>query len=64
MYFKILAPQDIQIGKRVLSHITFVAPVSSPQDVALSAEDGLFPTSLFKRVFISYRAAFIVLEPR
>jgi hypothetical protein len=64
MYFRIMARQDIQIGKHVLSDIKFVAPVSSSQDVALVAEDGLLPTSQFKRVFISYRAAFIVLEPR
>jgi len=64
MYFKALAPQDIEIGKHVMNDITFVAPVRTSQDVTVATEDGLLPTSLFKRVFISYRGDYVVLEPR
>jgi hypothetical protein len=62
-YFRIMAPQDIQIGKNVVSGIRFLTPVRTKHDVASVAEDGLLPTSLFKRVFISYTGGFVVLEP-
>jgi hypothetical protein len=64
MYFKILAPQDIQIGRHVISEVRFVAPIRSSQDVTFATEDGLLPISLFKRIFISYRAGFVILEPQ
>ena len=64
VFFKALAPQQMHIGKHVVSDVTFAAPVATKQDVVFAGEDGLLPTSLFKRVFISYDAEFIVLDPR
>jgi hypothetical protein len=62
--FKVMAPQKIRIGNSVVSDVTFAAPVASKQNVGFAGEDGLLPTSLFKRVFISYRGGFVVLDPR
>jgi len=62
--FKPVAPQNIQIGNKVLSDVTFAAPVASKKNARFAGEDGLLPTSLFKRVFISYRDEFVVLDPR
>ena len=62
--FKTMAPQEIRIGNHVVSDVTFAAPVASKQNVVFAGEDGLLPTSLFKRVFISYGGGFVVLEPR
>jgi hypothetical protein len=63
-FFETMAPQEIRIGSRVVSDVTFVAPVASSQNVVFAGEDGLLPTSLFKRVFISYSDGFVVLDPR
>ena len=54
----------IQIGTHEINNVKFATPIRSSQDVALAAEDGLLPTSPFKRVFISYRGDVVVLEPR
>jgi hypothetical protein len=62
--FKRLQPQKIRIGNHVVSDIAFAIPISSKQDVVFPGEDGLLPTSLFKRVFISYSGGFVVLDPR
>jgi hypothetical protein len=64
LLFEIMAPQEIRIGKTVVSNVTFAAPVASKRNVIFPGEDGLLPTSLFKRVFISYRGEFVVLDPR
>jgi hypothetical protein len=63
VFFKRMDPQGIQIGKYVVSDVAFAIPVSSKQDVVIAGEDGLLPTSLFKRIFISYSGGFIVLDP-
>jgi hypothetical protein len=61
--FKTMAPQQIRIGNHVVSDVTFATPIASKQDVVFAGEDGLLPTSFFKRVFISYGGGFVVLEP-
>jgi hypothetical protein len=58
-----MAPQHLRIGKHEVRDVTFAAPVSTKQNVQFTGEDGLLPTSLFKRVFISYSAGFVVLDP-
>jgi hypothetical protein len=61
--FNPMAPQEVHIGNKVLSDVTFAAPVASRKNARFAGEDGLLPTSLFKRVFISYRDEFVVLDP-
>lgn len=63
IFFKTMAPQEVHIGNRVLSDVTFAAPVASKKNARFAGEDGLLPTSLFKRVFISYKDEFVVLDP-
>ncbi len=64
IFFQLMAPQRIRIGNQVLSDVKFAAPVASKQNVVFAGQDGLLPTSLFERVFISYRDEFVVLNPR
>lgn len=64
MFFKMMSAQEIRIGNQVVSDVEFAAPVASRQNVEFAGEDGLLPTSLFKRVFISYRDGFVILNPR
>jgi len=64
MYFRLIAPQDIQIGRLTLRGVAFSIPLKSSHPLSSPAEDGLLPSSLFKRVFISYRGGFVILNPR
>jgi hypothetical protein len=60
--FAVLPPQDMRIGARVLSHISFVTPVSSGKNVPTRDEDGVLPTLLFQRVFISSADHYVVFD--
>jgi predicted aspartyl protease len=62
--FAALPPQDLRIGGRTLSQVPFVTPVSSENDVPNRHEDGLLPTVLFQRVFISFAGRYITIDPR
>jgi hypothetical protein len=62
--FADLPPQNQRIGARTMSRIPFVTPVSAGKDVPVRDEDGLLPTLLFQRVFISGADHYVVLDPR
>jgi hypothetical protein len=62
--YAVLPPQDIQVGLYSLQQIPFVAPVAGDQDIPDAGIDGVLPTALFGRAFISYADRFAVLEPR
>lgn len=61
--FMVLAAQDVQVGNRAVHQIPFVTPVSTGREVPKVAGDGLLPTVLFQRVYISYADHFAVLDP-
>jgi hypothetical protein len=60
--FTVLPPQDIQIGTLTIHQISFVTPATR-KDIPKIAVDGLLPTAIFRRVYISYADRFVVLEP-
>jgi hypothetical protein len=60
--FKVLAPEDVTIGNTLLPAIVFVTPLVKSR--ARHLEDGLLPTALFHRVFLSYAGHFAVLDPK
>jgi hypothetical protein len=62
--FAVLPPQDMQIGTRTLSHVYFVTPVSVEQNVPTMETDGVLPTVLFQRVFISGLGHYVVFDPK
>jgi hypothetical protein len=62
--FVALPPQDVRIGKHLLSQVAFMAPLSARLNSAPAGEDGLLPTGLFDRVFISFADHYVVLNPR
>jgi hypothetical protein len=60
-----LPSQEVKLGAHMVRQITFLTPVTDGDTFAgAGGEDGLLPTSLFKRVFISYSGQFAMLEPR
>jgi Aspartyl protease len=60
--FAVLPPQDMRIGSRILGRISFVTPVSSEDKVPSRQEDGLLPTELFQRVFISSSDHYVIFD--
>jgi hypothetical protein len=60
--FTVLPPQDMQIGILAFRQISFVTLAGIGKDVPKVEVDGLLPTLLFRRVFISYADHFVVLE--
>jgi Aspartyl protease len=62
--FAVLPPQDMQIGTHILTHISFVTPVSVQESLPGRNEDGLLPTLLFQRVFISGGGHYVVFNPK
>ena len=62
--FAVLPPQNMQIGNHILTHILFVTPVVVAKNLPQQREDGLLPTVLFQRVFISGGGHYVVFEPK
>jgi len=61
--FRVLPPQDIRLGNHSLLQVPLVTPNSTGGDVPNIGQDGLLPTGLFQRVFLSYADRYAVLDP-
>ncbi len=62
--FAVLAPQDIRIGTHLFQQISFVTPIAAGREIPVKPDvDGLLPTILFRRAFVSYTDQFAILEP-
>ncbi len=59
--FSVLPPQDMEIGTLAFHQISFLGLTVT--DTPKVAVDGLLPTALFRRIYISYTDRFVVLEP-
>jgi hypothetical protein len=53
----------MQIGTHDFHQISFVTPIVTGKDVPKLEVDGLLPTILFQRVYISYADRYAVLDP-
>jgi hypothetical protein len=62
--FAMLPPQDLILAGKKIHQVSFVQPVNSIGGVAQKREDGLLPTQLFERIFVSYSQRFAILELR
>lgn len=60
--FSDLPPQDLHIGSLTLGRIAFTTQVTPAKDVPSRDEDGVLPTLLFQRVFISGSEHYVVLD--
>jgi hypothetical protein len=61
--FAVLPPQEMRIGTRTLDPISFVTPVSVAKDMPTHEEDGLLPTLLFQRIYISAADGYVIFDP-
>ncbi len=62
-FFAVVPSLNMQIGNRILTQITFVTPVRVAKNLPQQHADGLFPTVLFQRVFISSGEHYVVFDP-
>jgi hypothetical protein len=62
--FLLTTPVDVHFGPRLVRQIAFLVPVTTTRVQLKSGEDGLLPTMVFQRVFISYSGRFAVFEPK
>jgi hypothetical protein len=62
--FAALPPQDIQIGTHSVRQVSFVIPMNSiGAGGPTPREDGLLPTMVFQRIFITCSGGYVALEP-
>jgi hypothetical protein len=61
--FMALPPQEVKIGSLELSRVLFFTIVGAEKNSHTSEFDGLIPTANFKRIFISHKDHFAVLDP-
>jgi len=59
----VVPPQDVRIGGRLVRGVAFMTPVRTGKIVTIAGEDGLLPSALFKRVFISHAKQFVIFDP-
>ncbi len=61
--FAVLPAKDLRIEGNRVQEVSFIIPTTTAADVPQVAFDGLLPTSLFKRIFISYSGRYAVIDP-
>ena len=62
--FAALPPTDVSIGRETIPQVIFVQTMNSIGVVRQAREDGVLPTQMFRRVFVSYTNQFAVLDPK
>jgi len=62
--FSVLRPQDVSVGNQTVHQVSFIQPMNAIGAVRAAREDGVLPTQLFQRVFVSYKNQFAILVPR
>lgn len=62
--FDLLPPADLTIGNRTLRQVSFVVPVRTGLSGQKNEQDGLLPTILFERVFISFADHLVIFDPK
>jgi hypothetical protein len=60
--FAVLPAQDLLVGACPVRHVSFVIPMNGVGSGPGPREDGLLPTSVFERVFISYSKNYAVMD--
>ena len=61
--FSALPPQEVKIGSREMSGVSFVSLAGAQNDSRAKGFDGVLTMGLFRRIFIDHADHFAVLEP-
>lgn len=59
----VMQSQYVEIGPHTSLQIAFRTPINAEHAAFPAGEDGLLPTILFKRIFISHSDHFVIFEP-
>jgi predicted aspartyl protease len=62
--FGVLPPTDVSFGREAIRQVIFVQTMNSIGAVHQAREDGVLPTRMFRRMFVSYSNQFAILDPR
>jgi hypothetical protein len=62
--FAVMTSRAVRIGPHLERQIAFLSPIDARHILARTGEDGLLPTVLFNRIFISCADHFVMFEPR
>jgi hypothetical protein len=62
--FAVLQPRDVSVGEDAIGRIILVQPINTIGALQQAREDGVLPTQMFRRVFVSYKDQFAILDPR
>ena len=62
--FAVFPSLPVAANGHTLGQISFVQPMNLVGATRQPREDGVLPTAVFPRVFVSYRSEFAILEPR
>jgi Aspartyl protease len=60
--FQVLPPMDIRISPRVIAQVSFAVPLNSLGRGPTPREDGVLPTMVFEKVFISAKSQFASVD--
>lgn len=58
--FAVLPPQELRLGQHSWEQVSFVVPLK--RGMSAAGEDGVLPTALFQRIYISYSDQYVVVE--
>jgi hypothetical protein len=58
--FAVLPPQELRLGQHSWQRVSFIVPLHPGMSAA--GEDGVLPTALFQRIYISYSDQYVVFE--
>jgi hypothetical protein len=61
--FAVLPAQDLLVGPESIRQISFVMPMNAVGNGPAPREDGVLPTLMFQRVFISCEHRYAILDP-
>jgi hypothetical protein len=61
--FSALPPQEVKIGSREMSGVSFFSLAGAQNDSRAKGFDGVLTMGLFRRIFIDHADHFAVLEP-
>jgi Aspartyl protease len=62
--FAVVPAQNVRIGRQSLNNISFVTPLNTAKGLPRRQEDGLLPTVLFQRFFISGDGHYVIFNPK
>ena len=60
--FQVLPPMDLRISPRVIAKVSFAVPLNSLGRGPTTREDGVLPTMVFERVFISAKGQYATVD--